>query len=80
MRNLRRRLFALVTALILTFTLLPTTAYARVGNFITTDEERAAVRTLTTTDFAGRQYMVLQNDYITFAVQCSSGSGNELSS
>ena len=78
MRNLRRRLFALVTALILTFTLLPTTAYARVGNFITTDEERAAVRTLTTTDFAGRQYMVLQNDYITFAVQCSSGSGNEL--
>ena len=75
---MKKRLTAILLALVLAFTLLPATAYARVGNFMTTDAERAAVRTLTTTDFAGRQYMVLQNDYITFAVQCSSGSGNEL--
>lgn len=78
MRNLRKQLFTLALTLVLTLTLLPTSALATVGETITTDAERAAVRTLKTTDFAGRQFMVLQNDYITFAVQSSSGSGNEL--
>ena len=75
---MKKRLTAILLALVLAFTLLPTSALATVGNFTTTEQDRAAVRTLTTTDFAGRQYMVLQNDYITFAVQSSSGSGNEL--
>lgn len=75
---MKKRIISLLCALVLLIGLLPTQALAYVGAIRTTEEERAAVTTSRISN-GGVQYLVLQNDYITFAVQAT-GSGSVLRS
>lgn len=72
------RILSLLCAFVLLIGLLPSQALAYVGAIRTTEEESAAVTTSRIT-YGGVQYLVLQNDYITFAVQ-TTGSGSVLRS
>ena len=71
---MKKRIFSLLCAFVLLIGLLPSQALAYVGAIRTTEEESAAVTTSRIT-YGGVQYLVLQNDYITFAVQ-TTGSGS----
>ena len=75
---MKKRILSLLCAFVLLIGLLPSQALAYVGAIRTTEEESAAVTTSRIT-YGGVQYLVLQNDYITFAVQ-TTGSGSVLRS
>lgn len=75
---MKKRIFSLLCVFVLLIGLLPSQALAYVGAIRTTEEESAAVTTSRIT-YGGVQYLVLQNDYITFAVQ-TTGSGSVLRS
>lgn len=75
---MKKRILSLLCAFVLLIGLLPSQALAYVGAIRTTEEESAAVTTSRIT-YGGVQYLVLQNDYTTFAVQ-TTGSGSVLRS
>lgn len=75
---MKKRIISLLICVVMVCSLLPLDAFAFIGAVRTTQAERDAVTTSEITS-GGVQYLVLQNDYITFAVQ-KSGSGSSLRS
>ena len=75
---MKKRIFSLFCVFVLLMSLLPIQTLAYVGPIRTTEEERAAV-TSSRMNYGGVQYLVLQNDYLTVAVQAT-GSGSSLRS
>lgn len=73
---MKKRIFSFLLCVVMLCGLLPIKAFAYIGAIRTTQEERAAVRT-SEISLGGTRFLVLQNDYITFAVQ-KSGSGSAL--